>query len=95
MVRPMAAMSTPPAVLGGFAFRPTLPAGSIPSSVAMGDFNGDGHLDWAVSNFGDSSIWVYIGTGNGTANMPTIIPLTGVGPAWLIAADLRGGWPGL
>jgi hypothetical protein len=31
IARPMAAMSTPPAVLGGFAFRPTLPAGSIPS----------------------------------------------------------------
>jgi hypothetical protein len=74
----------------GPALRPTLPAGSIPTAVATGDFNGDGHLDWAISNGADSSIWIYLGTGTGGSQLPTIISLTGAGPTWLTAVDLRG-----
>jgi hypothetical protein len=88
--RPFARTPTPPTSFSSFALRPTLPAGAIPTAVAIGDFNGDGHLDWAVSNGGDSSIWIYLGKGDGTANLPTIIPLTGLGPVWLTAVDLRG-----
>lgn len=62
----------------------------MPSSVAIGDFNGDGHLDWAVSNAGDNSVWIYLGKGDGTANLPTIIPLSGVSPIWIAAVSLRG-----
>jgi hypothetical protein len=79
-----------PVSLSSFALRPTLPAGTIPTAVAMGDFNGDGHLDWAVSNGADNSVWIYIGKGDGTSNMPTIIPLTGSAPTWLTAVSLRG-----
>jgi hypothetical protein len=77
MAHRFAQKPSPPA-LSSFALRPTLPAGAIPTGIAMGDFNGDGHLDWAVSNGSDNSIWIYLGTGNGASNMPTIIPLTGV-----------------
>ena len=76
--------------LSSFALRPTLPAGDIPTAVAMGDFNGDGHLDWAISNGGDSTIWIYLGNGDGTAKLPTILHLTGAGPTWITAVDLRG-----
>jgi hypothetical protein len=79
-----------PSSFSSFALRPTLPAGAIPTAVAMGDFNGDGHLDWAVSNGGDSSIWIYLGKGDGTSNLPTIISLTGLAPLWLTAVELRG-----
>ena len=30
--------------------------GDNPSSVAVGDFNGDGNLDLAVTNFNDSTV---------------------------------------
>jgi hypothetical protein len=74
----------------GFAFRPSLLAGQIPTAVATGDFNGDGKLDWAVSNGEDNSIWLYFGNGDGTAGLPTILPTAGIGPAWMIATDLNG-----
>jgi hypothetical protein len=74
----------------GFAFRPNLLAGQIPTAVATGDFNGDGKLDWAVSNGQDNSIWLYFGNGGGTAGLPTILPTAGIGPAWMIATDLNG-----
>jgi uncharacterized protein (DUF2141 family) len=86
----LAQMSTTPLSLSSFALRPTLPAGAIPTAVAVGDFNGDGKLDWAVSNGGDNSIWIYIGKGDGTANLPVIVPLSGVAPVWLTAVSLRG-----
>jgi len=79
--------STPPAA--GFNFRPTLPAGSIPTAVVTGDFNGDGKLDWAVANGGDNSIWIYLGNGDATSQLPIIAPLRGLGPAALVAADMN------
>jgi hypothetical protein len=65
-------------------------AGQIPTAVATGDFNGDGKLDWAISNGRDNSIWLYFGKGDGTANLPTILPTAGIGPSWLTATDLNG-----
>jgi len=65
-------------------------AGQIPTAVATGDFNGDGKLDWAVSNGQDNSIWLYFGNGDGTSQLPTILPTAGIGPAWVIAIDLNG-----
>jgi hypothetical protein len=78
------------AALSSFALRPTLPAGNIPTSITTGDFNGDSHLDWAITNGGDNTIWVYRGRGDGTANPPTIISLTGSSPTCLTAVSLRG-----
>lgn len=74
----------------GFDFRPTLPAGLIPTAVVTGDFNGDGILDWAVANGGDNTIWIYLGNGDGTAKLPTIIHLRGYAPTALAAADMNG-----
>ena len=74
----------------GFDFRPALPAGQIPTAVAAGDFNGDGKLDWAVSNGQDNTIWLYFGNGDGTSALPTILPVSGLSPTWLIQTDLNG-----
>jgi hypothetical protein len=40
--------------------------GSIPDSVVSADFNGDGILDLAVANFGDNTISIFVGYGDGT-----------------------------
>jgi subtilisin family serine protease len=73
-----------------FNFRPTLPAGFIPTAVVSGDFNGDGKLDWAVANGGDNTIWIYLGNGDGTAQLPTIVRLMGDAPVALATADMNG-----
>ncbi len=39
---------------------------SLPCSVAVGDFNGDSHLDIVVANSGTSNIGVFLGYGNGS-----------------------------
>ena len=73
----------------GFNLRPTLPAGFLPTAVVTGDFNGDGHIDWAVANGGDNNIWIYLGNGDGTAQIPTIVPLKGAAPTALAVADMN------
>src|SRR6185312_2064090 len=73
----------------GFGLRPTLPADYIPTAVATGDFNHDGHFDWAVTNGGSNTIWIYLGNGDGTSQLPTILPLAGQAPLQIVAADLR------
>ena len=73
----------------GFILPSSLPANFIPSSVATGDFNGDGNLDWVVANAGSSDLWLYLGKGDGTASLPIIIPLQGQSPSSVTAADLR------
>ena len=86
---PFAASSTPTA-LPGISLRASLPAGSLPSGIATGDFNGDGKLDWVVANAGDNSLDLYLGNGDGTARPPVIIRLLGQSPVAVAAADLNG-----
>ncbi|MFL6387919.1 MAG: FG-GAP-like repeat-containing protein [Terriglobales bacterium] len=78
-----------PVSLPGFSFHPTLPAGYLPTSVTIGDFNKDGKMDWVVSNGGDNSLWLYLGNGDGTNQLPIILPCTGAAPVQVVAADLR------
>ena len=54
-----------------------------------GDFNGDGKMDWAVANGGSSNIWIYLGKGDGTAQLPIVVPLKGTSPVALAAADMN------
>jgi len=44
----------------------TAPVGSGPISLSEGDFNGDGKLDLAVSNYEGSSVSILLGNGDGT-----------------------------
>jgi len=68
----------------GFDFRPSLLAGQIPTAVATGDFNGDGKLDWAISNGRDNSIWLYFGKGNSGTD--------GTFPIFRDPQKSNGGW---
>jgi hypothetical protein len=90
MQRSPFAASTTPAALPGISFRASLPAGALPSGLVTGDFNGDGKLDWVVANAGDNSLDLYLGNGDGTAQLPIIIPVLGQSPVAVAAADLNG-----
>src|SRR5438132_1093844 len=39
--------------------------GGLATSVAIGDFNGDGKLDLAVSNFQGNNVSIFLGSGGG------------------------------
>jgi hypothetical protein len=87
-VQRLSTPSAPPS--NGFGFRPSMLTGQIPTAVVTGDFNGDGKLDWAVSSGEDNSIWLYLGKGDGTAALPTILPTVGIGaghPLMRLALD--------
>ena len=62
---------------------------SMPYSVAMGDFNGDGVADLAVGNENDNTIGVFLGVGDGTF-APQITFSEGYGPSSVVAGDLNG-----
>jgi hypothetical protein len=63
-----------------------------PSSVAVADFSGDGHLDLAVANnggqTGKGSVMVFVGTGKGRFKKPVTYKITGA-PWGIAAGDLN------
>jgi len=69
--------------------------GNVPTSIATGDFNGDGKLDIAVLQYDSSSnqnlVGILLGNGDGTFQ-PVITTPTGSANAlsWLAAADFNG-----
>ncbi|HKV26494.1 MAG TPA: FG-GAP-like repeat-containing protein [Candidatus Acidoferrum sp.] len=66
-----------------------LATGQTPTSVAIADFNGDGHPDTAVTAPVTDSIAVYLGLGQGLFASPFELPV-GTNPTALIAAGLTG-----
>lgn len=76
---------------------------NLEAGIVTGDFNGDGHLDFAVvsgtaggdCNFNPGTLWIYLGDGTGAFTLKASYSEIG-GPAnnsrtgGLIAADLRG-----
>jgi hypothetical protein len=72
----------------------TFPVGSHPTSVAVGDFNGDGILDLAVANQGifpytDSSVSILLGKGDGTF-LPAKSYAAGAGRRSVAVGDFNG-----
>ena len=49
--------------------------GTFPYGLAVGDFNADGNLDVAVSNFSGGTVSVLLGNGDGTFQAQTNMPL--------------------
>lgn len=71
--------------------RASTPVLSDPYSVALGDFNGDGKLDVAVTAFYNGKVAVLIGNGDGTFKPAVYYSVGGNETAnSLVAADLRG-----
>jgi hypothetical protein len=63
--------------------------GTQPSSLATGDFNGDGKLDLAIANTQDNTVSVLLGNGDGTFQNQ-VVYLTVSGPQSVIVADFNG-----
>jgi VCBS repeat-containing protein len=58
-------------------------------SVALGDLDGDGKLDLAVTNINSHTVSARLGNGDGTFAAPTILA-TGTSPTIVQMADLNG-----
>jgi len=64
--------------------------GSVPRSVAVGDFNLDGKPDLAVANEGSDNVTILLGNGSGGFNQPAGSPIAaGSGPFSLAIGDFN------
>lgn len=75
---------------GSFVQAPGSPffIGGMPSSVAVGDLNGDGVPDVAVTNSNGSNLTVLYGVGDGSLRSPQSLAV-GAAPTAILAADLE------
>ena len=71
-------------------------AGYVPVAIAIGDFNGDGHLDLIVANqyqcnnCNTGGVSVLLGNGDGTFQAPVSYSSGGVAATGLAVGDLNG-----
>jgi tetratricopeptide (TPR) repeat protein len=67
--------------------------GQQPSAIVTGDFNGDGHLDFVVTNFTDNTFSLFLGNGDGTfkqaTGSPFALPSAVAGPIAMTTADFN------
>jgi len=63
--------------------------GSVPTSIATGDFNGDGLIDLAVTNSNDNTVSVLLGKPDGTF-APQVTYATGSEPVAVVTGDFNG-----
>jgi hypothetical protein len=78
----------------GFIAAPVYPVGDSPTSVAVGDFNGDGIPDLAVSNYGSydhpgGTVNILLGAGNGTFQAARSYA-AGAGADFVVVGDFNG-----
>ncbi len=66
----------------------TVPLGSDLSAIVAADFNGDGKLDLAVTDYGSNTVMILLGNGDGTFGPPTTIPV-GNEPYSIVAGDFN------
>ena len=65
------------------------PVVAVPTAVAVGDFNGDGNQDIAVTDSAHNNVTILLGNGDGTFKPPVTYP-TGNNPVALLAEDIDG-----
>lgn len=63
--------------------------GLYPDSIAVGDFNGDGFVDLAVSSVDDDKVTILLGNGDGTFTSAPALSTTNI-PQSVAAADFNG-----
>jgi hypothetical protein len=63
---------------GDGTFKPEVDYNGAGSSVALADFNGDGHLDIVTTGGSNNNISLLLGKGDGTFGFPTTIPTNGL-----------------
>ncbi len=63
--------------------------GTLPSSVVIGDVNGDGHSDLVVANWQSHSVGVLLGNGDGTFQAPVTYD-AGFDPDSVVTGDVNG-----
>ncbi len=78
-------------LLSAVSFSPPLGygVGSLPSAVAVADFNGDGKPDLVTANRGDNSFSVLLGNGDGTFQAAHNFAV-GNAPVFVAAGDFNG-----
>lgn len=74
---------------GSFAPPTTVGVGFYPQSVAWGDFNADGRLDFVTANSGTAKVSVLLGHGDGTFEAQVTYPV-GDFPQAVAVGDLNG-----
>jgi hypothetical protein len=80
---------------GSFAQAASLPVGTFPNSVVLGDFNNDGTLDAAVTDSALGTVDVLLGKGDGTLAPPVSFATgapadTTIADYYLAAGDFNG-----
>src|SRR5262249_36454945 len=75
--------------VGGAFSHANYTTGTNPSSVAIGDLNGDGRLDLAVANSYSNTVSVLLGNGDGNFQAQTQYA-TGTNPSSVAIGDLNG-----
>jgi type II secretory pathway component GspD/PulD (secretin) len=67
--------------------------GKEPSAVVTADFNGDGKPDFAVANFADNTVSIFLGNGDGTftraPKSPFALPNAVTGPVAMVTSDFN------
>ena len=81
------ATATASAALSGQTYFATQ---AFPDYLAVGDFNGDGNLDLAVSNRGNNNVTIVLGDGKGDLAPTSSAPAVGKFPQGLVVGDFNG-----
>ncbi len=73
----------------GFNWTGAMAADVNPVALATGDFDGDGHTDIAVANFGSGDVSILLGNGDGTFQAAANYTV-GQNPLAIVASDFNG-----
>jgi hypothetical protein len=82
------ALAAPAAAQVSFSDETDYPTGASPTSVAVGDFTADSHLDLAVANYRSGNVSVLLAGPGGNFSFPTNFP-AGANPSSVAVGDFN------